>query len=104
MYKRTYNPMLINVLENTHSIAIMIYLLKNPDSSKMELYQAVSNTTRMRYKLDDLERAGLLKQYSVGASTRLNLTEVGTDVAKKLNAVERILSKAERENAPQMSG
>lgn len=92
MLRRTHNPMATKVLENTHSIAIMIYLLENPGCKKTQLYRAISSNSRMPDKLNELEDAGLVTQTCVdGLSVSLNLTDLGFDVASRLEDVEQML-------------
>ena len=84
--------MATKVLENTHSIAIMIYLLENPDCKKTQLYKAISSNSRMPVKLNELEDAGLVTQTCAdGLCVRLNLTDLGFDVASRLEDVEQML-------------
>ncbi len=92
MFGRTHNTLATKVLENTHSIAIMIFLLENPDCKKTQLYRAISSNSRMPDKLNELEDAGLVTQTcSDGLCVRLNLTDLGFGVATKLEDVEQML-------------
>lgn len=81
----------LGVLENRHSIAIILALVDGP-CTKMDLYRMVSKNPRMPEKIADLERIGLISTRTVeNRATVLELTEKGAQVAGLLIRVDDIL-------------
>ena len=74
----------LSVLENSHSISIMVYLSGHDGCKKSELYRYVCRGALMPRKLDALEEAGLIEQRPEGRYTRLFITENGMTVGRAL--------------------
>ncbi len=83
----------VAVLENSHSITLLVYIYKHDGCTKSDLYERVSRNCRMPYKLNDLEAAGLIKQVLDGRSTRVFITDLGKEVASRLAEVMDLLKK-----------
>lgn len=81
------------LFEEKHMIAIMLFLLDNVVSRKIDLYNGVSPNPRMPDKLDALEYHGMIVQDldKISRSTLINLTEAGRQVAEHFRSVNRIV-------------
>ena len=78
----------LGVLENRHSIAILLALNDGP-CTKMDLYRMVSKNPRMPDKISDLEGAGLVSTRVLeNRATLVELTEKGRDVARLLGRAD----------------
>lgn len=85
----------IAVLEEKHSISILLYLLDNGPSMKSRIYKTVSTNPRMPEKLELLEEAGLISMKVdsfCGNRTDVDLTDFGKSVAKQLKIVEIMIN------------
>lgn len=78
----------LSVLENSHSISIMMYLSGHDGCKKSELYRDVCRGSLMPRKLDALEEAGLIEQRPEGRYTRLFITESGMKVGRTLHDLD----------------
>ncbi len=83
----------VTVLENSHSITLLVYIYEHDGCTKSDLYEEVSRNCRMPYKLNDLEAAGLIKQVPDGRSTRVFITDLGKEIAVRLAEVIQLLKK-----------
>lgn len=83
------------VLENSHSISIMMYLSGHDGCKKSELYRDVCRGSLMPRKLDALEEAGFIEQRSEGRYTRLFITENGMEVGRALRDLDLLLRRKE---------
>ena len=82
----------IDVLNEKHSLSILLYVYRHDGCMKTELYSGVNSKSRLPEKIQGLDNAGLLKQ-DVAKSTRLYITDPGKQVASKLAEIEEILEK-----------
>ena len=81
----------LGVLENRHSIAILLALADGP-CTKMDLYRMVSKNPRMPEKISDLERIGLISTRIVkNRATVVELTGKGKKVAGLLGKADDLL-------------
>ena len=81
----------LGVLENRHSIAILLALVDGP-CTKMELYRRVSKNPRMPDKIADLEGAGLVSTDVLeNRATVVGLTHKGEQVAELLGRADELL-------------
>ena len=81
----------IGVLESKHMLNILLFLLENGNSTKMEIYNGVSRNPRMPEKLDALAGLGLITMGSRDNVSDIALTGKGMDVADHLRSIEGIL-------------
>ena len=70
---------LIDVLGEKHVLDILLFLRENDTCIKSQLYDAISRGTRMPYKLDMMEEAGLItmEQPEMSKCCRIALTDLG---------------------------
>ena len=81
----------LGVLENRHSIAILLALADGP-CTKMDLYRMVSKNPRMPEKIADLEGIGLISTRMVeNRATVLELTGKGEQVTGLLRSIDGML-------------
>lgn len=81
----------LRVLENRHSIAILMALVDGP-CTKMDLYGEVSKNPRMPDKIADLERVGLLSTGPAeNRATVVGLTDRGRKVVELLGKVDDVM-------------
>ncbi len=80
----------ISAIEGKHYLTTILFLKKNPDSMKTELYRMVPNNPNMPRKLNELEALGLITQNRIGGrgTTILNLTEKGMRIAEYIEMME----------------
>ena len=83
---------LINELESKHMICILMFLRRNGPSSKTVVYEGVSKNPRMPEKLKGLVRLGLVTVDDSISPSRVELTQVGEEVADHLIAVRELLN------------
>ena len=83
----------ITALEEKHLISIMMYLSLRGECRKIDIYDNVSSNPRIPEKLDRLESLGLLiqKADTNSRSILIQLTEKGSQVAKNLLELDRII-------------
>ncbi len=89
----------VSSLEEKHMISLLMYLVANGPSRKIDIYNCVSSNPRMPDKLNHLEEMGLLHQEMdmMSRSTIVTLTERGYDVAGLLMEIdERIRGSVDR--------
>ena len=84
----------INVLNEKHSMSILLYVYRHDGCMKTEMYSGVGGKHRMPEKVQALDDAGLLKQ-DVARITRIYITDPGKQVASKLAEIEEILGRIE---------
>lgn len=84
----------IGILESSHAIQILIFLLDHDGCRKLELYEGVTRTNFISRKIDDLEYAGLIEQHIDGRATRIFLTSSGRIAAAKLREVRDVIDAA----------
>ena len=78
----------LGVLENRHSIAILLALKDGP-CAKMDLYRMVSKNPRMPDKISDLEGIGLVSTRVLeNRATLVELTDKGRKVAGLLRRAD----------------
>ncbi len=80
----------ISAIEGKHYLTTLLFLMRNPDCMKTELYSRIPNNPNMPRKLNDLEEMGLITQKRVGnrGTTALNLTEKGIRITKLIEMIE----------------
>ena len=80
----------ISAIEGKHYLTTILFLKKNPDSMKTELYRMVPNNPNMPRKLNELEALGLITQNRIGGrgTTILNFTEKGMRIAEYIEMME----------------
>ncbi len=83
----------VSKLEGKHLLTILVYVKRNRECLKTDLYKAVSHNPRMPDKLDSLEREGLLCQErrDPRGTTTLSLTEKGERVATLLEDIDCVM-------------
>ena len=81
----------IKTLESKHMMGILLFLLENGISSKMDLYNGVSKNPRMPEKLDELAGIGLVTVNTENRTGFVDLTEKGKDVAELVKAMADIM-------------
>lgn len=79
------------VLEQTHSISTLLYLIEHDGCRKIDIYRDVSHNNTMPEKLNRMEDIGLIRQEPMGRGHLVHLTEQGRQVALQLAAVNRIM-------------
>lgn len=88
----------IKVLEEKHSISILLYLRSNDGCIKSDLYRNISTNPRMPEKLNSLETANLINQsvdkFNHNATT-ITLTSFGKTVAEELYQITDLFSTKE---------
>lgn len=82
----------IGVLNERHSLDILLYVYRHEGCMKTELYSGIDSRSRLPRKIQGLDDAGLLRQEEATASTRLYTTGYGREVASKLAEIEKILA------------
>lgn len=80
----------ISAIEGKHYLTTILFLKKNPDCMKTELYRMIPNNPNMPRKLNELEELGLITQNRKGSrgTTILNLTEKGLRIAEYIELIE----------------
>ena len=76
--------------EEKHLINIMLYLITNGPSRKIDIYQGVSSNPRMPDKINSLESMGLVNQ-DMDDSSRSTIVSLTMDVAKLLEEMDKLL-------------
>lgn len=84
----------VRVLENTHSISIVLFIYGNEGCTKNDIYQSLTRYSRIPDKISDLEDAGLIRSEPWGRSVRFYLTDVGRQIGSHLSAVADIMCPA----------
>lgn len=90
----------ISALEEKHILSILLFLLENGVSKRMDIYENITRNPRVPDKLDRLEELGLIVQRTLYGSRRIDveLTETGVEVAKLLRCISDIMqNSAERD-------
>ena len=82
----------IQVLCDTHTIPMLMFLRKNGPSTKTEIYSAVGRSANMPAKIDRLRESGLVAVEVVGISEVVGLTDVGDRIAGILADVDDLMS------------
>ena len=67
----------IQVLCDTHTIPMLMFLRENGPSTKTQIYSAIGRSANMPAKIDRLSEAGLVTVEVVGISEIVGLTDVG---------------------------
>ncbi len=77
-------------LEGKHLLTILIFVKRNRECLKTDLYKAVSHNPRMPDKLNMLEREGLILQERKDprGTTTISLTEKGERIALLLEDID----------------
>jgi DNA-binding HxlR family transcriptional regulator len=80
----------LSVLEERHVISILVFLQRNGQSKRIDLYNAVSTNPNMPKKIDRLESLGLVKQRREHCThtTYVSLTPTGEEVVGLLRRME----------------
>ena len=82
----------IQVLCDTHTIPMLMFLGQNGPSTKTVIYSAVGRSANMPSKIDRLREAGLVTVEVVGISEIVGLTDVGGRIAGILTEVDALMS------------
>ena len=82
----------IQVLCDTHTIPMLMFLRENGPSTKTQIYSAVGRSANMPAKIDRLREAGLVTVEVVGISEVVGLTDIGGRIAKILADVDVLMS------------
>ena len=82
----------IQVLCDTHTIPMLMFLRENGPSTKTQIYSAVGRSANMPAKIDRLRGAGLVTIEVVGISEVVGLTDVGGRIADILAEVDDLMS------------
>ena len=82
----------IQVLCDTHTIPILMFLRENGPSTKTVIYSAVGRSANMPAKIDRLREARLVTVEVVGISEVVGLTDVGSRIAGILVDVDAQMS------------
>ena len=82
----------IQVLCDTHTIPMLMFLRENGPSTKTQIYSAVGRSANMPTKIDRLRKAGLVTVEVVGISEVVGLTDVGDRIAEILADVDALMS------------
>ncbi len=77
-----------DVLENKHSIGIIVCLYMRGEMSKSRLYHSVSTNPRMGEKLNRLVNLGIVETNKVGKRVDVRLTDAGSRMAAALCSME----------------
>lgn len=79
----------VDRLSEMYMIPIIMFLYKNGNSKKTDIYRSVSRNATIPRKLDDLESMGILVQENPqsGACTNIYLTDLGTCIAERLRDI-----------------
>ncbi len=80
----------LRVIEERSMMSIMLFLLKNGSSRKMDVYENVSKSPRMAEKLDILQDNGLIVMRK-GPPTMVELTPTGLTISQHLSEIEDLL-------------
>ena len=82
----------IQVLCDTHTIPMLMFLKENGPSTKTQIYSAVGRSANMPSKIDRMREAGLVTVEVVGISEIVGLTDVGDRIAGILADVDTLIS------------
>ena len=82
----------IQVLCDTHTIPVLMFLRENGPSTKTQIYSAVGRSANMPAKIDRLREAGLVTIEVVGISEVVGLTDVGGRIAEILTEIDALMS------------
>ena len=82
----------IQVLCDTHTIPMLMFLRAKGPSTKTEIYSAVGRSANMPAKIDRLREAGLVTVEVVGISEIVGLTDIGGHIAGILADVDDLMS------------
>lgn len=79
----------------------ILYIGMNPGCLKSDLYHDVSHNSSMSRKLDELEKADVIRMVQEGRGTKLYLTDRGKEIAKHIDgindAIKRAMARKKRE-------
>ena len=82
----------IQVLCDTHTIPMLMFLREKGPSTKTEIYKAVGRSANMPAKIDRMREAGLVTVEVVGISEIIGLTDIGSRIAEILADVDALMS------------
>ena len=88
----------LSVLEQRHMISILVFLDRNGQSTRTEIYRGVSTNPNMPKKIYSLENLGLVKQRQERCTntTYVSLTPKGEEVAELLRRMEDAIGNSDR--------
>lgn len=86
-------------LEGPHVMVAVLYIGLNPGCNKSDLYRDISHNSSMPRKLDELERAKIIRMVPDGRGVKLYLTDTGKEIAKHLSAINDAIGRAKARKA-----
>ena len=78
----------IQVLCDSHTIPMLMFLQENGPARKTDIYRAVGRSANMPSKIDRMKSAGLVTVEVVGISEIVGLTDLGGSVAGRLAEID----------------
>lgn len=89
------------VLENSTTIGLIIYIGSNGGSTKNQIYDGYKRNSSVAERIDELERIGLVAmtdgQGPYKKNARISLTDKGREVADLLSRASAIIEETARE-------
>ena len=82
----------IQVLCDSHTIPMLMFLQENGPARKTDIYGAVGRSANMPAKIQRMEDAGLVTVDVVGISEVVALTDLGWSVADVLLRIEGMMA------------
>lgn len=86
-------------LEGPHVMVAVLYIGLNPGCNKSDLYRDISHNSSMPRKLDELEKAKVIRMVPDGRGVKLYLTDMGLEIANHLSAINDAIGRAKARKA-----
>lgn len=77
----------------------VLYIGLNPGCRKSDLYHDISHNSSMPKKLDELQKAGVIRIEEDGRGSRLYLTDKGKEIAKHIDGINDAIARARARKA-----